>query len=91
MAMEYGSSPVEAAQHQMRRRRAPRVRVASQGRQRLARQVLEVMRLAEERGQIGGDRVDELLELGGSPASSSSMYSPKSESLSARRRRASRP
>jgi hypothetical protein len=56
MASEYGSSPVLAALHQMRSGRAARARRSST-------RAWKVVLLAEERGQVGGQAVDELLPL----------------------------
>ena len=54
MAMEYGSSPVEAAQHQIDTG-PPRLREIGQDR--------KVMRFAEEGRQVGGQRIDEVFPL----------------------------
>jgi hypothetical protein len=56
MAIEYGSSPVEGGG-------APDAQVAPLALAQVLRQALEVVRFAKERGQVGGQAVDELLPL----------------------------
>jgi hypothetical protein len=84
MAIEYGSSPVDAAEHQTRtgRRVAETLQMLGENR--------EVMRLPEKRGEIGRQRIDEALPFAAVPFSRASRYSEKLRLPVARKRRARR-